>query len=281
MAQFPRWVGLLASWAFFVLAVGLLVYGGVAEAITLSDETKLYRIERIDRMIEDHQEEQLKALQEEMKRSESAVTKLASDVSSAQGVIEDLHDTGLVITVSTAENKVYARREGQLVFEAIASTGSGSTLVEGGRTMVFRTPIGKFRIRSKEEDPVWVPPDWHYIEEARKIGAEAVRLKRGDCIGEVCASGTNVYRNGVPIGNGELIYAGGAVVIPPLGTKPRQFPDVLGTHRLNLGDGYALHGTQMVRQLGRAVSHGCVRLHNDDIARLYSMASVGDEVIIY
>jgi lipoprotein-anchoring transpeptidase ErfK/SrfK len=29
------------------------------------------------------------------------------------------------------------------------------------------------------------------------------------------------------------------------------------------------------------VSHGCVRLANDDIARLYDMASVGDEVIIY
>src|SRR5688572_11316788 len=109
MAQFPRWIGLLASWAFFVLAVGLLVYGGVAEAITLSDETKLYRIERIDRLLEEHQEEQLKALQAEMDRSESAVTKLESDVTSAQSVIEDLHDTGLVITVSTAENKVYAQ----------------------------------------------------------------------------------------------------------------------------------------------------------------------------
>ena len=55
----------------------------------------------------------------------------------------------------------------------------------------------------------------------------------------------------------------------------------LGTHRLNLGDGYALHGTQAVSQLGRSVSHGCVRLANEDIARLFDMASVGDEVVIY
>ena len=60
-----------------------------------------------------------------------------------------------------------------------------------------------------------------------------------------------------------------------------QFPDVLGTHRLNLGDGYALHGTQAVKQLGQSVSHGCVRLRNEDIAQLYAMAKVGDEVIIY
>ncbi|HEX6177423.1 MAG TPA: L,D-transpeptidase [Thermoanaerobaculia bacterium] len=78
-----------------------------------------------------------------------------------------------------------------------------------------------------------------------------------------------------------MIVRGGAIIIPPIGTRARQFPDVLGTHRLNLGDGYALHGTQQVRQLGRSVSHGCVRLRNDDIARLFDMAKVGDEVIIY
>lgn len=281
MAYFPRWIGLLASWALCVLAVGLLIYGGVAEAITVGDETKLFRTERINRLLKEHQQEQLDALKDEMEQSASAVTKLESEVASTEGVIEDLHDTGLVITVSTLENKVYARRAGELVFEAVASTGSNSTLVEGGRTMIFRTPIGKFRVKSKEENPVWVPPDWHYIEEANKIGAEVVHLKRGQCIGDLCASGTNVFRGGVPVDNGEMLYAGGAVVVPPLGTKPRQFLEILGTHRLNLGDGYALHGTQAVSQLGRSVSHGCVRLHNRDIARLYDMASVGDEVIIY
>jgi lipoprotein-anchoring transpeptidase ErfK/SrfK len=78
-----------------------------------------------------------------------------------------------------------------------------------------------------------------------------------------------------------MLVRGGAVIIPPLGTSAREVPDVLGTHRLNLGDGYALHGTQAVSQLGRSVSHGCVRLNNDEIARLYQMANVGDEVIIY
>jgi lipoprotein-anchoring transpeptidase ErfK/SrfK len=78
-----------------------------------------------------------------------------------------------------------------------------------------------------------------------------------------------------------MIVRGGSVVIPPVGTRARSFPDVLGTNRLNLGDGYALHGPQAVSQLGQSVSHGCVRLRNEDIARLYQMASVGDEVIIY
>jgi lipoprotein-anchoring transpeptidase ErfK/SrfK len=276
-----RWIGLLGSWALLVLAVGILGYAVAAEAITLSDARKLERVRTIDRMIEQQVEQQLATLRKSMSQSSSQLTNLQSEVASTDKQIGDLHDSDFKITVSTTENKVYAHRNGQLVFEAVCSTGSNSTLNTGSETKVFRTPIGRFRIKSKEENPKWVPPDWHYIEEAQKNGLSVVRLQRGQSVGGVYVSGKDVYAGGYPIDEGQLIVRGGAVIIPPVGTRARQFPDVLGTHRLNLGDGYALHGTQNVKQLGQSVSHGCVRLHNDDIARLYSMASVGDEVIIY
>ncbi|MDQ3283875.1 MAG: L,D-transpeptidase [Acidobacteriota bacterium] len=277
----PRWVGLLGSWALLVLGLGVLGYAVAAEAITMTDARKLERVQTIDRMIENQVREQVESLQKTMSQTSSQVTNLQSEVATAQKQIEDVHDTDFVITVSTAENKVYAKRNGQVVFEAICSTGSNEKLNTGGETKVFRTPIGRFRIKSKEEAPMWVPPDWHYIEEARKHGLGVVRLQRGQSIGGLTVSGNNVYDDGYELPEGKLIVRGGAVVIPPVGTRQRQFPDVLGTHRLNLGDGYALHGTQAVSQLGQNVSHGCVRLHNDDIARLYQMANVGDEVIIY
>ena len=277
----PRWVGLLGSWALLVLGLGVLGYAVAAEAITVTDARKLRRVAMIDEMIAGKVETQVKELQLTMSQASTRVGKLQSDVATTDKSIEDAQDSAFVITVSTAENKVYARRNGELVFEAVCSTGKNTTLQAGGRTMVFRTPIGRFRIQSKEENPMWVPPDWHYIEEANQNGLGVVRLNRGNCVADVCAQGTEVYAGGWPVEPGAVIVRGGAVVIPPIGTKARQFPDVLGTHRLNLGDGYALHGTQAVRQLGRSVSHGCVRLHNDDIARLFQMAAVGDEVIIY
>jgi lipoprotein-anchoring transpeptidase ErfK/SrfK len=214
-------------------------------------------------------------------QASSRVTNLQSEVATTEKQLEDLNDSNFVITVSTTENKVYARRDGQLVFEAVCSTGSNSTLRTGGETKVFRTPIGRFRIQSKEENPMWVPPDWHFVEQAQKNGLSVVHLQRGQSVGGLTVSGNSVYQDGYELPQGELIVRGGAVIIPPVGTRQRQFPDVLGNHRLNLGDGYALHGTQNVSQLGRNVSHGCVRLHNDDIARLFAMANVGDEVVIY
>ena|ERR1051325_6255949 len=277
----PRWVGLLGSWALLVLALGVLGYAVAAESITLADTRKLQRYEAIDNAIDGEVKRQVQQLQDAMSKRSTQVTTLQSEVASAAKQIEDLHDSDFAITVSTAENKVYARRNGQLVFEAVCSTGKGTTLRAGGQTMVFRTPIGRFRIQSKEEHPMWVPPDWHFIEQARENGLGVVHLARGQQLGDLSVSGDEVVSNGYPLPQGELIVRGGAIVIPPVGTRQRQFPDVLGDYRLNLGDGYALHGTQAVSQLGRSVSHGCVRLANEDIARLYSMANVGDEVVIY
>lgn len=276
-----RWIGLLGSWALLVLGLSVLGYAVAAEALTVSDARKLHRVETIDRMIANQIRQQVEAMQKTMSQSSTQLASLQSEVASTDKTIEDLHDSNFVITVSTAENRVYARQNGQLVFEAVCSTGKNETLRSGGRTMVFRTPIGRFRVQSKEENPKWVPPDWHYMEEAQKEGLEIVRLQRGQSIGGVYVDGNQVFDNGVPVEPGTTVVRGGAVIIPPIGTTARQFPDVLGTHRLNLGDGYALHGTQSVSQLGQSVSHGCVRLHNDEIARLFSMASVGDEVIIY
>jgi lipoprotein-anchoring transpeptidase ErfK/SrfK len=277
----PRWIGLLGSWALLVLALGVLGYAVAAESITLADTRKLERYAAIDEAIEGEVKRQVGQLQDAMSKRSTQVTTLQSEVASAEKQIEDLHDSAFVITVSTTENKVYARRDGQLVYEAVCSTGKGTTLRAGGETMIFRTPIGRFRIQSKEEHPMWVPPDWHFIEQARENGLSVVQLKRGQSLGDLSISGNEVVSNGFPLPQGELIVRGGAIVIPPVGTRQRQFPDVLGEYRLNLGDGYALHGTQAVSQLGRSVSHGCVRLANEDIAQLYAMANVGDEVVIY
>lgn len=285
----PRWIGLIGSWALLVLGVGLFAIAAAAEAINLRDEQKYLKYELIDRMIEEWKDERVDAIREGVAQSREQAEQLEAKVQSTEGKIRDLHDSDRVIVVSTAENRVYLRDQGNVVFEGVCSTGKGTTLRHAGRTMVFRTPIGKFRIRSKETDPKWIPPDWHYVEYANERGLEVVRLDYGETLGTgsrlLRVAGKDVVEvsGGYtrPFPPGQEIVAGGAVIIPPVGTHQREYADVLGTHRLNLGDGYALHGTQAVSQLGRSVSHGCIRLSNDDIAKLYSMVEVGDEVIIY
>jgi lipoprotein-anchoring transpeptidase ErfK/SrfK len=81
--------------------------------------------------------------------------------------------------------------------------------------------------------------------------------------------------------DGREILVDGKLVVPPLGTSQRRYEGVLGTHRLHLGNGYALHGTNRPETIGQAVSHGCVRLRNEDIAKLHGMVAVGTPVYIY
>jgi len=55
----------------------------------------------------------------------------------------------------------------------------------------------------------------------------------------------------------------------------------VGTRWIGLNlKGYGIHGTNAPRSIGRAASHGCIRLRNRDVERLYGMLRVGDFVSI-
>ena len=55
----------------------------------------------------------------------------------------------------------------------------------------------------------------------------------------------------------------------------------VGTRWMGLNvKGYGIHGTNAPRSVGHATSHGCIRLRNRDVERLYSMLRVGDIVQI-
>ena len=56
----------------------------------------------------------------------------------------------------------------------------------------------------------------------------------------------------------------------------------LGTRWIGLSrKGYGIHGTNVPNSVGRAASHGCIRLRNRDIEQLFSMVRVGDHVEIH
>jgi hypothetical protein len=199
------------------------------------------------------------------------------------------------LVVSIEERKLWFRQGDSVLFATEVATGSGKVLERagGGSSWRFETPRGRLSIVSKETDPVWVPPDWHFVEQAQRRGLGILRLNRGDRIatpdgGEISVAGSDVVKRTadgrltpVETSDERELVSGGNIIIPPFGTNQRKYKGVLGTHRLNLGDGYALHGTNRPETIGRAVSHGCVRLRNEDIARLYDMVPVGTPVFIY
>jgi L,D-transpeptidase YbiS len=143
------------------------------------------------------------------------------------------------ILVDTARNHLYIKRRDQVMLDALASTGSGTILEKPGETKgqwIFDTPRGEFAVQSKLINPVWVKPDWAFIEEGLEI---------------------------------------------PRSQADRVEPGVLGEYALGFGRGFFIHGTLYTRLLGKNVTHGCIRLNDDDLKSVYRLARVGTPILIF
>lgn len=55
----------------------------------------------------------------------------------------------------------------------------------------------------------------------------------------------------------------------------------LGKYALGFGDGYFIHGTLYTRLLGRNVTHGCIRVGDEDLKELYMSTSIGTRIYIF
>ena len=143
------------------------------------------------------------------------------------------------IVVDTARNHLYIKRRDQVMLDALASTGSGTILDKPGEAKgqwIFDTPRGEFAVQSKLVNPVWVKPDWAFIEEGLAI---------------------------------------------PKTAADRVEPGVLGDYALGFGKGYFIHGTLYPRLLGKNVTHGCIRLNDEDLKSVYRLARVGTPIMIF
>ncbi len=69
--------------------------------------------------------------------------------------------------------------------------------------------------------------------------------------------------------------------VPPQNHVSRYERGVLGDYALSLGNGYLIHGTLYQRLMGMPVTHGCVRLNDEDLEMVYKNMQVGSKVFIY
>lgn len=143
------------------------------------------------------------------------------------------------IVVDTARNRLSIRRGEEVLLTALASTGSGTILEDPdrpGTRWVFDTPRGEFMISSRLTNPLWVKPDWAFIEEGLEV---------------------------------------------PKDPAQRIEPGILGEYALGFGKGYFIHGTLYNRLLGKNVTHGCIRLSDQDLRTVHRLSRIGTRVMIF
>jgi L,D-transpeptidase YbiS len=85
----------------------------------------------------------------------------------ATRAIKAAQPRGTWVVVDTYKNRLRVYRDGELMRDAVCSTGKGSVLRDprNGRQWVFDTPTGERTVQRKVKDPIWAKPDWAFIEE--------------------------------------------------------------------------------------------------------------------
>lgn len=69
--------------------------------------------------------------------------------------------------------------------------------------------------------------------------------------------------------------------LPPKRWAERRDDVSLGDYALSLGDGYLIHGTLFQSLLGQPVTHGCIRLGDEDLEYVWRTVGVGTRVYLY
>lgn len=154
-----------------------------------------------------------------------------------------LHAADRYIVIRLSENRLYLIEGDRIIWSAPVGTGTGFRLEAAGRSWQFDTPRGVFRVQRKEKDPIWIKPDWAFIKEGEPV--------------------------------------------PPLDSPLRRQAGMLGTTAVYIGYELAIHGTDRPELVlkpdpnERRVSHGCIRMTNEDARALYYLIDVGTPVVIY
>jgi hypothetical protein len=83
--------------------------------------------------------------------------------------MRDAH--GIYVVVDLDRNRLRLMEDQLVLWEAPVGTGTGLRLrdEDGAGDWHFTTPRGVFQIQFKEELPVWILPDWYYIEKKLPI----------------------------------------------------------------------------------------------------------------
>ena len=169
---------------------------------------------------------------------EKQIAKTEARLQKTRLSIQRLFPDRPAILIDSASNQISVVKGSDTMVQDKCSTGTGFELsdADGKRTWTFDTPRGFFKVAGKVKNPVWIRPDWAFVEE------------------------------GLPI---------------PKNRQERAVANVLGDYAISFGQGYFIHGTLYTRMLGTSVTHGCVRVGDDTLEKIYSIAGEGTPIWIY
>ncbi len=120
-----------------------------------------------------HDSPTLEELRADVAALEQEAAMLEEENRGLRKMLAEQEDDELYVVVDTESNRLTLRKGNTVLHTAVCGTGSRQFIkAETGTNWVFETPIGSFTVLGKERNPVWIRPDWSYVEENMPIPSE-------------------------------------------------------------------------------------------------------------
>jgi len=109
-------------------------------------------------------------LRAEVADLETKAAVLETQNAGLRNMLRSMGSEEIYLVVDTENNRLFIRRGDKVLRTVVVSTGS-RMLVKGedGRDWFFESPAGSLTVLGKERNPVWIRPDWSYVEENMPI----------------------------------------------------------------------------------------------------------------
>ena len=124
----------------------------------------------------------LGTLREQVQALAGEAARLEEENQGLRYMLKALEDNNLYLVVDTESNQLTMRKGNRVLHTAVCGTGSRMAVEEeAGRNWFFETPQGTFTVLGRERNPVWIRPDWSYVEENMPVPAlnDPDRIVRG------------------------------------------------------------------------------------------------------
>lgn len=111
-------------------------------------------------------EASIDAVRERVQALEKEAAELEEQNRGLRMMLREMEDDEIYIVVDTENHRLTLRQRDRVLRTVVVGTGSRQMVEEEtGRNWYFETPIGSFTVLAKERNPVWIRPDWSYVEE--------------------------------------------------------------------------------------------------------------------
>ena len=112
----------------------------------------------------------IEVLRSDVQSLQEQAARLAEENQGLRNMLKAMDDDELYLVVDTESNRLEMRQGSSIVMTAKAGTGSRQFVNEDrGRSWYFETPMGSLTVLGRERNPVWIRPDWSYVEENMPI----------------------------------------------------------------------------------------------------------------